>query len=140
MGLFDNFKKMAGEKFNSVSNSIQQTEIVKPLIIKQAASVNYDSVLSSLSLMQSRYPQTSLVIESVETIKEASFVYNNSESPSKDEVFINTIVKSIDAERVMSAIEPIIEIIPAGKIITMVLRLIIKYKKPINHGEDNKLV
>ena len=121
---------MAGETFDSVNNSIQQTEIVKPMVIKQAVSVNYDSVLTSLRVLQSRYPQTSLVIESVEIIKEASIVYNNSESPSKDEEFINAIVKSVDAERVLSAIEPIIEIIPAGKIITMFLRLIIKYKKP----------
>ena len=140
MGLFDNIKKMAGDAVGSVNNAIQQREIVKPILIKQAASINYDSVLTSLNELQTRYPKIELVIASVETLKTASIEYNSSENPRKDEEFINSITNGIDAERVMAVIEPIIEIIPAGKIITMVLRLIIKYKKPDIDGKNNQLI
>lgn len=132
MGLFDNIKKIASDTVDSVNNTFQQSEGIKPMLIKQAASINYDSVLESIDSINTIHPKTKLIVDAVGVIKEASIDYNNSESLTRDDEFIQKLVCRIEAERVIAELEPIVSIIPFGSVLLMIIKMLLKFKNNYN--------
>lgn len=132
MGLFDNIKKIASDTVDSVNNTFQQSEGIKPMLIKQAASINYDSVLESIDSINTIHPKTKLIVDAVGVIKEASIDYNNSESLTRDDEFIQKLVCRIEAERVIAELEPIVSMIPFGSVLLMIIKMLLKFKNNYN--------
>ena len=128
MGLFDDLKKMTSDKIDSIGTTLQPTEGIKQMLIKQAVAINYDAVLTTVNTVDFINPKTKLIVDCVEVLKEASLEYNNSESPTREDEFIDYITSRINAERVIAELEPIVNMIPLGTPLLIVIKLILKIK------------
>lgn len=98
------------------------------MLIKQATSVNYENMLASVNTLGESVPASKSLIAPIQLLNEATVAYNQSESKNKDEEFINYIIDNIDAEKVLCEIEPVIQYIPNGNYIVMILRFVINLK------------
>jgi hypothetical protein len=142
MGIFDKIKKIGDEisidklkKTTDEATISLQTQInnvsgnLKPQIIQQAVNINYDAISTSLRRVNRVHLIPECVILSMEILQKASDDYKASLECDKDEKFLNCIVNNIDAKFVLENIKPIVKLIPAGGIIVMLLKLILKLKK-----------
>lgn len=125
MGFFDKIKEATSDGMNSFISSLP----AKSVVIKQATSVNYENMLTSVNTLGESVPASKSLIAPIRLLNEASAVYNQSESENKDDEFINYLVDNIDAEKILTEIEPVIQYIPNGNYIVMILRFIINFKK-----------
>lgn len=114
---------------NGGLNSVINVLPAKSVIVKQATSVDYEKLLFSLNTISETVPASTKLVVPIQLLNEASIRYNQSDSEMKDDEFINYLVDNIDAEQILSEIEPVAQYIPNGNYIVMVLRFIINLKK-----------
>ncbi|WP_455590570.1 hypothetical protein [Bacteroides sp.] len=125
MGFFNKLKEVTSDSVNNIIASLP----TKSVLIKQATSANYENMLVSVNALGESIPASKSLIAPIQLLNEASVAYNQSESENKDEEFINYIIDNIDAEKVLCEIEPVIQYIPNGNYIVMILHFIINLKK-----------
>lgn len=125
MGFLDKIMDATNGGLNSVINVLP----AKSVIVKQATSVDYEKLLFSLNTISETVPASTKLVVPIQLLNEASIRYNQSDSEMKDDEFINYLVDNIDAEQILSEIEPVAQYIPNGNYIVMVLRFIINLKK-----------
>ena len=124
MGFFNKLKEVTSDSVNNIIASLP----TKSVLIKQATSVNSENMLASVKKMGESVPASKSLIAPIQLLNEATVAYNQSESENKDEEFINYIIDNIDAEKVLCEIEPVIQYIPNGNYIVMILRFVINLK------------
>ncbi len=124
MGFFNKLKEVTSDSVNNIIASLP----TKSVLIKQATSVNYENMLASVNTLGESVPASKSLIAPIQLLNEATVAYNQSESENKDEEFINYIIDNIDAEKVLCEIEPVIQYIPNGNYIVMILRFVINLK------------
>lgn len=124
MGFFNKLKEVTSDSVNNIIASLP----TKSVLIKQATSVNYENMLASVNTLGESVPASKSLIAPIQLLNEATVAYNQSESKNKDEEFINYIIDNIDAEKVLCEIEPVIQYIPNGNYIVMILRFVINLK------------
>ena len=121
MGFLNKLKEVASDGVNNIITSLP----AKSVLVKQVASVNYENMLVSVNTLEESVPASKSLIAPILLLNEASAAYNQSQSENKDDEFINYI---IDADKVLCEIEPVIQYIPNGNYIVMLLRFVINFK------------
>lgn len=129
MGLFKKVKGIAGSNIRTAVDSLKDGANIKNSIISKVISVDYDKVLSHLEEDKLIRSKKEVLIISVQTLKNGAEEYKVSESLTKDDDFLNYILSNIDAEKAIAELEPIINLIPMGSIILVILKLLMNYKK-----------
>ena len=124
MGFLNKLKEVASDGVNNIITSLP----AKSVLVKQVASVNYENMLVSVNTLEDSVPASKSLIAPIQLLNEASAAYNQSQSENKDEEFINYIIENIDADKVLCEIEPVIQYIPNGNYIVMLLRFVINFK------------
>ena len=133
MGFLNKLKEVASDGVNNIITSLP----AKSVLVKQVASVNYENMLVSVNTLEESVPASKSLIAPIQLLNEASAAYNQSQSENKDEEFINYIIENIDADKVLCEIEPVIQYIPNGNYIVMLLRFVINFKnKKYNKGRN----
>ena len=120
MGFLNKLKEVASDGVNNIITSLP----AKSVLVKQVASV----MLVSVNTLEESVPASKSLIAPIQLLNEASAAYNQSQSENKDEEFINYIIENIDADKVLCEIEPVIQYIPNGNYIVMLLRFVINFK------------
>ena len=124
MGFLNKLKEVASDGVNNIITSLP----AKSVLVKQVASVNYENMLVSVNTLEESVPASKSLIAPIQLLNEASAAYNQSQSENKDEEFINYIIENIDSDKVLCEIEPVIQYIPNGNYIVMLLRFVINFK------------
>ena len=119
MGFLNKLKEVASDGVNNIITSLP----AKSVLVKQVASVNYENMLVSVNTLEESVPASKSLIAPIQLA-----AYNQSQSQNKDEEFINYIIENIDADKVLCEIEPVIQYIPNGNYIVMLLRFVINFK------------
>lgn len=122
MGFLNKLKEVASDGVNNIITSLP----AKSVLVKQVASVNYENMLVSVNTLEESVPASKSLIAPIQLLNEASAAYNQSQSENKDD--INYIIENIDADKVLCEIEPVIQYIPNGNYIVMLLRFVINFK------------
>lgn len=125
MGFFNKLKEVIPDNVNNIITSLP----TKSMLIKQATSVNYENIIVSVHALGESVPESKSLIAPIQLLNEAAVAYNQSESENRDEEFINYIIDNIDVEKVLCEIEPVIQYIPNGNYIVMILRFVFHLKK-----------
>ena len=111
MGFLNKLKEVASDGVNNIITSLP----AKSVLVKQVASVNYENMLVSVNTLEESVPASKSLIAPIQLL-------------NKDEEFINYIIENIDADKVLCEIEPVIQYIPNGNYIVMLLRFVINFK------------
>lgn len=97
--------------------------VIKEKVVENAAKIDYSVVMDFLSKRGSNYPETICLLN---TLNEASEVYQETNSPTKESDFIRHIIESIDVPAALEEIKPLASQIPYGTIIVTLLKFISK--------------
>jgi hypothetical protein len=99
------------------------------VLLKQAAGIDYDKILSSLNGIPQPFSVPSSLRHGIGVLKNAAEVYNNSGSDNKTKEYTDCLVKNIDAQLILTDIKPLVNKLPYGKIIVLLLEFILKKQK-----------
>jgi hypothetical protein len=128
MKIFDKVKKTVSETTVSLQDKVKSE--LKPQIIKQAVKIDYSKISYALKHLDRVHSIPETIILSIDLLQNAADEYKQSDSPNKDDEFLNYIIKSVDANFILASIEPIARFIPFpfGNMLVMLLKLIVKWK------------
>lgn len=152
MGLFDKIKKAGSDSLNNLTSKINleslgeisskinkeslsnlaskiNAENTKAFAVQNVCKINYSKSLESAEKMSKDIPGVTSLCQTLIVLRDSSNEYNNSDSPTKENEFIQRLTSEIDAEKVADDIDPILEYVPNGNLIKMALKYIAKKQK-----------
>lgn len=119
-------------KIKDVASSALSTDIFnslsKELLIEKVTSLDYPAISKVIINLEQTSPSSQKLLPVMEVLELAAIEYNESESESKNDDYIDFLTSCIDAEQVINELEPIAGMIPAGSILIFILRQAISLK------------
>ena len=126
------FKKIK-QSFKNTTNPPGKKQQAKTALIESITGINYPEPLSFLRKNKNPLSGTEALISVLETLQAASHHYTTSEAINKKQVFFTCIYTSkVNVQKAMSELEIVIDSIPFGNQIMVVLGLVMEYRKELN--------
>lgn|SRR5690606_3745276 len=126
------FKKIK-QSFKNTTNPPDEKQQAKTALIESIIGINYSESLSFLRKNKIQFPTTEVLGSLLEILQTVSYYYKTSEAINKEQVFFTCIYTSkVNVQKAMSELEIVIDSIPFGNQIMIVLELVMEYRKELN--------
>lgn len=126
MSIFNKIKQISEGSLKKVVDSVKETQSIHSFLMVKVTEIDYSKPLLFLQENKNRFPKSSVLISSLETLQEASLNYKTSEVENKEKIFFKHIYNTIEVSKAIDELEPIVNFVPYGNLIMIVLKMIVK--------------
>lgn len=123
---FDELKDKAVEKSNNTLALIKTN--AETVALEQVSSLDFTEVKHWLEGKTKDYPEIKNLTNTICVVEEGIKIYKISESEDKDKELINHVVAKIDLKNSIAILENVVDFIPYGNILMILLKFILRRK------------
>lgn len=119
MSLFSKFESMI-PKDNAAKELLENSTDPKVFVPKLVA-LNYDTIIKGVKYGEMLHKSIGAVIEPLNLLKQAAENYKISQADDKETEYIDFLKTNVDAEFLITTLQPIADSLPAGTLIISLL-------------------